>query len=121
MTKTVNIIRQQQYYGYIKKKEVSESYLCLMALLNSQLLWWFLVNTGTTLANGYFRYKPSYLKSFPIPNISDDICHQLEGLSLSLLCTKDCEKRNEIEKRIDKIVFDLYNLSVSEIIEINSV
>jgi adenine-specific DNA-methyltransferase len=108
-------------YGYIKKKEVSESYLCLMALLNSQLLWWFLVNTGTTLANGYFRYKPSYLKSFPIPNISDDICHQLEGLSLSLLCTKDCEKRNEIEKRIDKIVFDLYNLSVSEIIEINSV
>jgi hypothetical protein len=38
-----------------------------LALLNSKLCWWYLVNTGTTLANGYFRFKPDYINTFPIP------------------------------------------------------
>ena len=39
-----------------------------MAILNSHLCWWYLSNTGTTLANGYFRYKPDYIKPFPLPS-----------------------------------------------------
>ena len=54
-------------YGYIKKSEISESYKFWMALLNSRLCWWFLTNTGTTLANGFFRFKPDYIKPFPVP------------------------------------------------------
>ncbi len=54
-------------YGYVKKPEVRESYKVLMAILNSRLCWWFLTNTGTTLANGYFRFKPDYIKPFPVP------------------------------------------------------
>ena len=52
-----------------------------MAILNSQLFWWYLVNTGTVLANGYFRYKPNYLKSFPLPpKISNQKAKILETL-----------------------------------------
>lgn len=54
-------------YGYIKKENIKESYKCLMAFLNSRLCWWYLTNTGTTLANGFFRFKPDYIKPFPIP------------------------------------------------------
>ncbi|MCD7972904.1 MAG: BREX-1 system adenine-specific DNA-methyltransferase PglX [Candidatus Azobacteroides sp.] len=54
-------------YGYIKKPHIKESYKLLMALFNSKLCWWFLVNTGTTLANGFFRFKPDYIKPFPVP------------------------------------------------------
>ena len=44
-----------------------------MALFNSRLFWWYLKNTGTVLANGFFRYKPDYIKPFPVPEtISSD-------------------------------------------------
>ena len=56
-------------YGYIKKEHISESYKFWMALLNSRLFWWYLTNTGTTLANGFFRFKPDYIKPFPVPEI----------------------------------------------------
>ncbi|MFR9542342.1 MAG: TaqI-like C-terminal specificity domain-containing protein [Rikenellaceae bacterium] len=55
-------------YGYVKKSEVSDSYKVLMAILNSRLCWWFLTNTGTTLANGFFRFKPDYINPFPVPS-----------------------------------------------------
>ena len=55
-------------YGYIKKSHIHESYKFWMALLNSRLFWWYLTNTGTTLANGFFRFKPDYVKPFPVPN-----------------------------------------------------
>jgi hypothetical protein len=58
-------------YGYIKRSTIQESYKFLMAILNSKVLWWYLVNTGTILANGYFRFKPDYLKPFPIPELSN--------------------------------------------------
>lgn len=54
-------------YGYIKKEHITESYKFWMALLNSRLFWWYLTNTGTTLANGFFRFKPDYIKPFPVP------------------------------------------------------
>jgi len=58
-------------YGYIKYPNIKESYKYFLALLNSKLLWWYLTKTGTTLANGFFRFKPDYLKSFPMPKIDD--------------------------------------------------
>ena len=56
-------------YGYIKKQSVQENYKFWLALLNSRLCWWFIANTGTVLANGYFRYKPDYINPFPVPKV----------------------------------------------------
>ena len=57
-------------YGYIKHDEVWESYEFLLAVMNSKVLWFYLKTSGSVLANGYFRYKPAYLKNFPIPEVS---------------------------------------------------
>ena len=57
-------------YGYIKHDHVWESYEFLLAVLNSKILWFYLKNTGSVLANGYFRYKPTYLQKFPLPVVS---------------------------------------------------
>ena len=54
-------------YGYLKHDKVWESYGYWLALLNSKVLWFFLKNSGSVLANGYFRYKPAYLENFPVP------------------------------------------------------
>ena len=51
-------------YGYIMKESCNVSYETLMAILNSKLCWWFMSNTGTVLAQGYYRYKPAYLFLF---------------------------------------------------------
>ncbi|KAA6319731.1 Type IIS restriction enzyme Eco57I, partial [termite gut metagenome] len=110
-------------YGYIKKSDVSENYKCFMAILNSKLFWWFLVNTGTTLANGYFRVKPNYINPFPIPAISGDIEQLLIELVDKIVEIKQLNQRldySAIEKDIDKIVYTLYNLSDVDIAIINS-
>lgn len=91
-----------------------------MALLNSRLCWWYLTNTGTTLANGFFRFKPDYIKPFPVPaDISDDIeetinmlvdyvqfLHRLEKPLSDLVSNKFIYEY--FERIIDGCIYELY-------------
>ena len=109
-------------YGYIKKSEISESYKFWMALLNSRLCWWFLTNTGTTLANGFFRFKPDYIKPFPVPEFKltskgEMLVIKLTDFLLYLydknnddILTHTTNKRlaTHIEEIIDMIFYELY-------------
>ena len=109
-------------YGYIKKSEISESYKFWMALLNSRLCWWFLTNTGTTLANGFFRFKPDYIKQFPVPEFKltskgEMLVIKLTDFLLYLydknnddILTHTTNKRlaTHIEEIIDMIFYELY-------------
>ena len=109
-------------YGYIKKKEINESYKFWMALLNSRLCWWFLTNTGTTLANGFFRYKPDYINPFPVPDCKQtkEAQHIIENLVNFLLYLHDESNENifshtsniriatHLEEIIDMVVYELY-------------
>jgi len=63
-------------YSFVRNKTFKSSYKYYLALLNSNLLWFFLKNTGTELRGGYFRFKTNYLKPFPIPAEPDA---QIEG------------------------------------------
>ena len=109
-------------YGYIKKSEISESYKFWMALLNSRLCWWFLTNTGTTLANGFFRFKPDYIKPFPVPELKQtskgeklivkltDFLLYLYNKNNADILTHTTNKRlaTHIEEIIDMIFYELY-------------
>ncbi|MBQ8720736.1 MAG: Eco57I restriction-modification methylase domain-containing protein [Paludibacteraceae bacterium] len=109
-------------YGYIKKSEIFESYKFWMALLNSRLCWWFLTNTGTTLANGFFRFKPDYIKQFPVPEFKltskgEMLVIKLTDFLLYLydknnddILTHTTNKRlaTHIEEIIDMIFYELY-------------
>ena len=98
-------------YGYIKKSGVKESYIYLLALLNSNLLWWFLRQTGTVLANGYFRFKPNYLFPFPIPNVTATEVAEIERLAIQCL-TLPSEKT---AKEIDAMIYSLYHLTSDDV------
>ena len=109
-------------YGYIKKTGASESYKFWMALFNSRLCWWFLTNTGTTLANGFFRFKPDYIKPFPVPELKqtskgEKLIVKLTDFLLYLydknnddILTHTTNKRlaTHIEEIIDMIFYELY-------------
>ncbi|MDA3807953.1 MAG: Eco57I restriction-modification methylase domain-containing protein [Thiomicrorhabdus sp.] len=106
-------------YGYLKKDNVWESYEYWLALLNSTVLWFYLKNSGSVLANGYFRYKPAYLENFPIPTPSreqEKTISKLSSLALLANCKHDSAEQRDtnriifrfLEDLIDACVFELY-------------
>ena len=102
-------------YGYIKNKSCQISYETLLAIMNSSLCWWFLKNTGTVLANGYFRYKPTYLKPFPLPIISQKKDKEIKDLVKKLQQEDDIMIRKHFENDINQKIYDLYNLTTKDI------
>lgn len=99
-------------YGYVKHSDVKESYKFYMAILNSKLLWWFLKQTGTTLANGYFRFKTTYLNPFSLPKIENiEKTKPFEILVDYVMFAKEQKMTLEssyFESVIDGMVYDLY-------------
>jgi len=109
-------------YGYIKRENIKISYECLSTILNSQILWWYIVNTGTTLANGYFRYKPAYLNLFPFPIINSHEDKKLSCLFNSIIKARRAgHDVKQIECEINAIIYNLYNLDEKEIRIIESI
>ena len=103
-------------YGYIKKPQVKESYEYWMALLNSTVLWFYLKNSGSVLANGYYRYKPAYLNDFPIPQCSDEQEKTIVKLVRYIQFAKANSASNDrsdiiisfLDKLIDGCIFEIY-------------
>ena len=102
-------------YGYIKRDGFPGSYYTWMAILNSKLCWWFLNQTGTVLANGYYRYKPAYLKPFPIPVIPNEYDLLLNQYAQDLFMDNNNTDKDSIAGEIDRLVYVLYGLSDEEI------
>lgn len=106
-------------YGYIKRNDIRESYKCLLGILNSNLFWWYLINTGTTLANAYFRFKPDYMKPFPIPmeipaSTEQKIVKYVDKI-MDVKSNNSSLTTAADEDEIDKIVYSLYALTEEEI------
>lgn len=59
-----------QVYTLVKKEEFKVDQKYWLAILNSQLFWYYLKNTGAILRGGYFRFKTKYLEPFPLPSIA---------------------------------------------------
>ena len=91
-------------------------YLC--AMLNSKLIHWFLQQVAPTSGLGTLRWKKVYIESIPIPKVSAEIQNSLvhpidEILSAN---TVNCEAElRKWEGEIDRKVFELYELSQSEV------
>ena len=109
-------------YGYKKYDHIKESYKFYMAILNSKVLWWYLQQTGTTMANGFFRFKPDYINPFPLPkieNIEDtkpfeilvDYVMFLKALPNEQKIDEYVSNKHitkQLEEVIDAMVFELY-------------
>lgn len=115
-------------YHYLRLKYVA-------ALLSSNLFWFFISNTSTALRGNAFRLTPDYINPFPVYIINkknpQEISVQKEIISLvdqlislnnikskTLLDTERSQinmKLNSIKNRINKYVYQLYNISNEEI------
>ena len=90
----------------IKDQESSEA---MMALLNSRLVdWWFRLTSTNNHVNVY------ELRELCIPHLDDEVRDQLTELSRERLrCESD--RGVSVERKIDELVYRLYELTPSEI------
>jgi len=106
-------------YSWVKKDNVKESYEYLLAIANSQLLWWFLKLTGDTLQGDARTFKTNYLNPFPLPKyVNENIENEIKNKVLNVLeLKKENPKGNtqDLEQEIDAMVYELYGLSEEEI------
>ncbi|MFA6195942.1 MAG: TaqI-like C-terminal specificity domain-containing protein [Sulfurimonas sp.] len=107
-------------YGYKKYSKVKESYKFYLSILNSKLMWWYLQQVGTPLANGYYRYMPRYVENFPIPEVSYEESIPFEILVDYIIFLSDDSKDDineyvsnshiayQFREVLDSMVYELY-------------
>lgn len=98
-------------YSFVKNPrfEVDEKYY--LGILNSKVMWFFLKNTGTELAGGYFRFKTNYLKPFPLPEISNNSPMMIEKVNAQLDFNKDFQKVSSKFEKYYQSQFSIYKLT----------
>ncbi|EJM4420876.1 class I SAM-dependent DNA methyltransferase [Campylobacter jejuni] len=109
-------------YGYVRNEEYKNlDYKYLMAVLNSSLTWWFLQKTSVVMRGGFYRIKPAYIEKFCIPKINsknEKLADELINLVDEILKAKEQDKNantQELENKINSLVYKLYNLNEEEI------
>lgn len=79
-----------------------------MALFNSRLFWWYLKNTGTVLANGFFRFKPDYVKPFPVPETISPFAEQLVSTLCDYILFIKSQETNLSDLVSNKLISDYF-------------
>jgi len=94
--------------------------LSLLGILNSKLGWFLISHNCTEIQNGY-QLIWDYFKNIPIANADANISNQISLLVDQMLAVKKNEneiaaKQCEIiDRKIDKLVYELYGLTDDEI------
>ena len=92
----------------------------LLACMNSKIFNWEFTRLGIPL--GYaFEWKKQYVELIHVPPITDEnreIAEQIENVIEKILAAKKTDSNtdtSDLESEIDKLVYELYNLTADEI------
>ena len=99
-------------YSFVKNEQFKVDDKFYLGILNSQVMWFFLKNTGTELRGGYFRFKTNYLKPFPLPEIPENPNLIIDKVNSILSLNKDLQEVSSKFQRILQRKFEgLENIS----------
>lgn len=99
---------------------IPSSDLKLLGFLCSKLVLYFYSNITSSIRGGYLRFIRQYLEQIPVPTGLNESA-ELEILVDKLIQTRRGELEgniSEIEKEIDRVVFELFGLGDGEILTI---
>ena len=114
-----NLYHNTQVYSIICKPSGTLNIYSLLALLNSNLLWFFMKSTAPILRGGYFRFKTKYLEKFKFPDtIKSTSVSKLESNVSQIITIKKENPEADtstLEAEIDQLVYELYGLTEDEV------
>jgi hypothetical protein len=90
--------------------------LALIGILNSSLISYIFPYICATIRGGFLRFKTIYVEQIPMPNMSST--KSLEVLVGRILIAKSKDPKADVtklERQIDQLVYQLYNLTPEEI------
>lgn len=94
---------------------------CLLGILNSNAADYYIRSLGVTRNGGYFEYKPMFVEQLPVPAIKDknnSVINEITKLVDEILTHKERDSNSDVsllEKQIDQLVYQLYDLTPEEI------
>ena len=117
-----NFYHTTKVYSWVKKESTKEDYRYFLAIANSNLIWWFLKNTGDTLQGDARTFKTNYLFPFPLPNeVTREQEKPIINLVNQIIELKEFGVNSEkTENHLNQLVYQLYELSPDEIALIES-
>ena len=99
---------------------------CLLGVLNSNISRHWIRQNAATLGEGIYGAK-IYIEKLPIPKITESnqaLCDEIIALVDRILEVKAKDSTtdtSELESKIDKLVYNLYNLTKEEIQNIKAI
>jgi hypothetical protein len=112
-----------------KQNDLADDYI--LALLNSNLLTYFLMKTSSNLRGGYFTMKPAYVDRFPLKatflakeekEIYEQIIQTVKRINTISNTKSDTVRREVItlKEKIDELIYGLYGLTDEERLIVDS-
>lgn len=92
-------------YSLIKKEEFEIDDKFYLAILNSQLMWFFMKNTSVVFRGGYYVYATEYIKPFPLPEVPENGDEYISLADEMLGLNKKLQERTK--KFVDIVKADL--------------
>ncbi|MGL2901346.1 class I SAM-dependent DNA methyltransferase [Helicobacter pylori] len=93
----------------------------LFAILNSKVIYFFMRQIASNLGEGAFRWIKQFIERLPIPQITEknqELADKIIALVERILQAKENDPKANtqgLEKEIDALVYQLYNLTDEEI------
>ncbi|MFP6201015.1 class I SAM-dependent DNA methyltransferase [Helicobacter pylori] len=93
----------------------------LFAILNSKVIYFFMRQMASNLGEGAFRWIKQFIERLPIPKITEknqELADKITDCAKAILALKEKDPKantQKLEKEIDALVYQLYNLTDEEI------
>ncbi|WRE36054.1 class I SAM-dependent DNA methyltransferase [Helicobacter pylori] len=93
----------------------------LFAILNSKVMYFFMRQMASNLGEGAFRWIKQFIERLPIPQITEknqELADKITDGAKQILALKEKDPKantQKLEKEIDALVYQLYNLTDEEI------
>ncbi|MGK7961133.1 TaqI-like C-terminal specificity domain-containing protein [Crocosphaera sp.] len=123
MDKSTFAFDQKGYFNNDALYIISQTNKYIVAILNSSVSWWFLSLICTDLQNGYLQAFIENISQIPIPkatNKQDVAITEIVNKIINITNNNPDADVSNLEKEIDKIVYELYGLTPEEIAIIKS-
>ena len=104
--------------GFMMTGESAITLKYLLAILNSSLITWLMRHTARTTGMGLIQWESFTVGQLPVPRVSDVEQRPFAQLVDEILVTRSTDPSADTERleaRIDRLVYQLYSLTIEEI------